>query len=234
MHQTTNAGATPIPDFDAIIIGAGMSGLYQLYRLREQGCRVRVFEAGTDVGGTWYWNRYPGARFDFGKLFLRLLVFQGVAGGMGMVGALCWPAGDAALSQLRRRQVRPAPRYPVSQPGDGGGLRGRHAKLEHHAGGWQPLQRAFPDHGDWTVVDPDIAADRRTRRFQGRLLPYRAMAEGARRFHRQARCRDRHRRHRRADHPDHCGTGRPSHRVPAHAELVRAAAQRQDRRRDAE
>ena len=41
-----------------------MSGLYQLYRLREQGFRVRVFEAGTDVGGTWYWNRYPGARFD--------------------------------------------------------------------------------------------------------------------------------------------------------------------------
>ena len=57
-------GATPIPDFDAIIVGAGMSGLYQLYRLREQGLRVRVFEAGTDVGGTWYWNRYPGARFD--------------------------------------------------------------------------------------------------------------------------------------------------------------------------
>ena len=53
-----------IPDFDAIIIGAGMSGMYQLYRLREQGLRVRVFEAGTDVGGTWYWNRYPGARFD--------------------------------------------------------------------------------------------------------------------------------------------------------------------------
>ena len=41
-----------------------MSGLYQLYRLREQGFRVRVFEAGTDIGGTWYWNRYPGARFD--------------------------------------------------------------------------------------------------------------------------------------------------------------------------
>ncbi|MDA1309399.1 MAG: NAD(P)/FAD-dependent oxidoreductase [Proteobacteria bacterium] len=51
-------------DFDAIVIGAGMSGMYQLYRLREQGLRVRVLEAGTGVGGTWYWNRYPGARFD--------------------------------------------------------------------------------------------------------------------------------------------------------------------------
>jgi cation diffusion facilitator CzcD-associated flavoprotein CzcO len=55
---------TPAPDFDAIIIGAGISGLYQLYRLRELGMRVRVFETGTGVGGTWYWNRYPGARFD--------------------------------------------------------------------------------------------------------------------------------------------------------------------------
>ena len=51
-------------DYDAIIIGAGMSGLYQLHRLRELGLRVKVFEAGTGVGGTWYWNRYPGARFD--------------------------------------------------------------------------------------------------------------------------------------------------------------------------
>src|SRR5215831_12525082 len=51
-------------DFDAVVIGAGVSGLYQLYRLRELGLRARVFEAGTGVGGTWYWNRYPGARFD--------------------------------------------------------------------------------------------------------------------------------------------------------------------------
>jgi len=50
--------------YDAIIIGAGISGMYQLYRLRELGMSVRVFEAGSGVGGTWYWNRYPGARFD--------------------------------------------------------------------------------------------------------------------------------------------------------------------------
>jgi len=63
-HETRPSNATSPPDYDAIIIGAGMSGLYQLYRLRELGLRVRVFESGTDVGGTWYWNRYPGARFD--------------------------------------------------------------------------------------------------------------------------------------------------------------------------
>jgi cation diffusion facilitator CzcD-associated flavoprotein CzcO len=52
------------PDYDVIIIGAGMSGMYQLLRLRRLGLRVRVLEAGSGVGGTWYWNRYPGARFD--------------------------------------------------------------------------------------------------------------------------------------------------------------------------
>ena len=51
-------------DFDAVIIGAGVSGLYQLHRTRELGLKTRVFEAGSNVGGTWYWNRYPGARFD--------------------------------------------------------------------------------------------------------------------------------------------------------------------------
>ena len=50
--------------FDVIVVGAGVAGLYQLHRLRALGLRVRVLEAGSDVGGTWYWNRYPGARFD--------------------------------------------------------------------------------------------------------------------------------------------------------------------------
>jgi cation diffusion facilitator CzcD-associated flavoprotein CzcO len=49
---------------DAIVIGAGFGGLYMLHRLRQQGLDVKVFEAGDDVGGTWYWNRYPGARCD--------------------------------------------------------------------------------------------------------------------------------------------------------------------------
>ncbi len=68
MNVATETARQPMarttPDFDAIVIGAGVSGLYQLYRLRELGMTVRVFEAGSGVGGTWYWNRYPGARFD--------------------------------------------------------------------------------------------------------------------------------------------------------------------------
>ena len=49
---------------DAVVIGAGFSGLYMLYCLRELGLSTRVYEAGAGVGGTWYWNRYPGARCD--------------------------------------------------------------------------------------------------------------------------------------------------------------------------
>jgi cation diffusion facilitator CzcD-associated flavoprotein CzcO len=50
--------------YGVIIIGAGLSGMYQLHRLRQLGLSAHVYEAGDGVGGTWYWNRYPGARFD--------------------------------------------------------------------------------------------------------------------------------------------------------------------------
>jgi cation diffusion facilitator CzcD-associated flavoprotein CzcO len=67
LQQTTTAGndrGEEIAQYDVIIIGAGVTGLYALYRLRELGLSVQTFEGGGRVGGTWYWNRYPGARFD--------------------------------------------------------------------------------------------------------------------------------------------------------------------------
>src|ERR1700691_1415299 len=59
------AGAWSHSEYDAIIIGAGFSGIYALYRLRKKlRLSAHVFEAGDGPGGTWYWNRYPGARCD--------------------------------------------------------------------------------------------------------------------------------------------------------------------------
>jgi cation diffusion facilitator CzcD-associated flavoprotein CzcO len=59
------SGAGPASELDAVVVGAGFSGLYMLHRLRDTlGLSTRVYEAGDDVGGTWYWNRYPGARCD--------------------------------------------------------------------------------------------------------------------------------------------------------------------------
>jgi cyclohexanone monooxygenase len=58
----------PTTSCDAVIVGAGFAGMYMLHRLRQLGFRSRVFEAGSGVGGTWYWNRYPGARCDVESL----------------------------------------------------------------------------------------------------------------------------------------------------------------------
>jgi cation diffusion facilitator CzcD-associated flavoprotein CzcO len=68
MRAMTNPGAVTDSDSDcdcdAVVVGAGITGIYQLYRAREAGFSVQLLEAGGGVGGTWYWNRYPGARFD--------------------------------------------------------------------------------------------------------------------------------------------------------------------------
>lgn len=56
--------ADPNPEFDAIVIGAGITGIYQTYLLDQAGMKVLGIEAAEDVGGTWYWNRYPGCRLD--------------------------------------------------------------------------------------------------------------------------------------------------------------------------
>ncbi|MBT5266021.1 MAG: NAD(P)/FAD-dependent oxidoreductase [Rhodospirillaceae bacterium] len=62
--KTTASATETVEQFDAIVIGAGFGGMYMLHRLRGLGLKVRVYEKGDGVGGTWYWNRYPGARCD--------------------------------------------------------------------------------------------------------------------------------------------------------------------------
>jgi cation diffusion facilitator CzcD-associated flavoprotein CzcO len=69
MNNKTTSTSRPqssllTPDFDAVVVGAGFAGLYAVYKLRELGLAVQLYERGTDIGGTWYWNRYPGARCD--------------------------------------------------------------------------------------------------------------------------------------------------------------------------
>ena len=66
--EIIETGADDQKSFDAIIVGAGLAGIYALHRLRALGLRVRVYEAGAGVGGTWFWNRYPGARCDVESL----------------------------------------------------------------------------------------------------------------------------------------------------------------------
>jgi cation diffusion facilitator CzcD-associated flavoprotein CzcO len=79
-HSLSESSATPDVDVDVdvLVIGAGIIGIYQLYRAREAGFDVKLLEAGDGVGGVWYWNRYPQARFDsesytYGYLFSQAL-----------------------------------------------------------------------------------------------------------------------------------------------------------------
>ncbi len=64
--QSVSANGQPAATeaYDVVVVGAGFAGMYMLHRLRKQGLSARVYEQGGDVGGTWYWNRYPGARCD--------------------------------------------------------------------------------------------------------------------------------------------------------------------------
>ena len=233
MGPTTNAGATPIPDFDAIIIGAGMSGLYQLYRLREQGFRVRVFEAGTDVGGTWYWNRYPGARFDsesysYGYSFSKELLqeWEWSEHFAGQPETLRYLNHVADKFDLRRDiQFRSRVTAAVYEEEtrswtitleDGSRFDTRFLITAIGPLSTPTLPRIegrddFKGASFHTARWPKEPVD-----FTGkRVAVIGTGATGVQTIQTIA------------------GTSRPSHRVPAHAELVRAAAQRQDRRRDA-
>ena len=71
--------------------------MYQLYLLRELGLSVRVYETGSDVGGTWYWNRYPGARFDSESYSYGYSFSEELFAGVGVERALRGPARDPAL-----------------------------------------------------------------------------------------------------------------------------------------
>ena len=170
-----SAAAIPAPDYDAIIIGAGMSGLYQLYRLRELGLEVCVFETGTGVGGTWYWNRYPGARFDsesysYGYSFSQELLDEwnwtehfspqpetGATATSSPTSSTC--AATSGSAPRHRRAL----------------ARGR-AQLARHAGRRQQPQRALPDHRDRPALGADHAPHPGDRRLQGSFLPHRSLA----------------------------------------------------------
>lgn len=70
-HSGTQQKRMSLSNYDAIIVGAGFAGIYQLYRLQELKLRVLLLEAGGNVGGTWHWNRYPGASSDVHSLTYR-------------------------------------------------------------------------------------------------------------------------------------------------------------------
>jgi glycine/D-amino acid oxidase-like deaminating enzyme len=167
---------SPTAEFDAVVIGAGVSGLYQLYRLRELGLKVRVFEAGTGVGGTWYWNRYPGARFDseswtYGYSFSQELLDE-----------WDWEEHFAAQPETERYLNYVADRFDLRrdiQFESRRALPREHAPLGHHPGRRSALHGPLPGYRDRRAVGGDVAEHSRGQEFPGRVVPHSLLAGGA-------------------------------------------------------
>ena len=188
-----------------------------------KGFTARVFEAGKGVGGTWYWNRYPGARCDVESVAVFLPVLARAAAGMGVDRALRHPARDPALRQPRRRPLRPAPRHPVRDAGHQAALRRGGAR----AGPSRPT-RATASIARFVVTAMGCLSSPNTPKIPG-LADFKGPTyhtgnwphEGVD-FTGKTRRRDRHRLVGDPVDPDHRPAGQAPDGVPAHRQLHRS------------
>jgi len=161
MTQAYPAATGPSADFDAIVVGAGFAGLYMLHSLRTLGLSVRVDEQGGGVGGTWYWNRYPGARCDSESVYYMFSDHMSEE----ILGEWNWSERYAAQPEILRylefvadkMDLRPG--YPVQRESNFRGLRLRTQLLGSPAGRRQHVIGTIPGHrGRLPVVDehPEI------------------------------------------------------------------------------
>ena len=98
--ETTNSGTTQ--QVDVAVVGAGFAGLYLLHRLRKAGFSAVVIEEAGDVGGTWYWNRYPGARCDIQTIDYSYTFDPELDSAWTLVGKIRNATGNPSLFRLRR------------------------------------------------------------------------------------------------------------------------------------
>ena len=218
-------------ELDAIVVGAGFAGLYALYRLRTMGLRAQILEAGSDIGGTWFWNRYPGARCDVESLEYSYSFSE------ELQQEWVWPERFAAQPDILRYINHVADRLDLRQfiltearvvsaafdratdlwTVTTAERRGLPSSVLHHGDG-QPLAAsgaAFPGIGE----------------LQGQLVPQRTLAGRRRRFLGAAGRRDRHGLIGDSNDPDYRRAGQTSHRVSADGEFQCAGREPPDNAR---
>ena len=217
---TTNGSSQP--DVDVVVVGAGFAGLYMLHRLRQLGFSATVIESADDVGGTWYWNRYPGARCDIPTTDYSLLVRPRPGDRVDLVGEVRHPAGDPPLPAARHRQARPAAGHPVLDPCRRGHVGRRRRAVAHHDRSRRRDRLPLLRHGLGLPVDAQGARHRRRRPLRRRGLLHEPLAPRGRRLHRQAGRRHRHRLVGHPVDPADRRAGRRADGLPAHAELLAA------------
>ena len=200
-----------MPDVDAVIVGAGFAGLYMLHRLRGLGLSARVYEAGDGVGGTWYWNRYPGARCDVESMDYSYSFSD------ELQQEWHWTERYASQPEILRYINHVADRFDLRRDIQLD-TRVTAAHFDEATHRWDDRRRTAasacrPGSASWR---PAACPPRRCPTFKGletlrgHVVSHRALAARGRRFHRPARRRHRHRLVRHPVHPDHRPSRRPT------------------------
>ena len=164
-----------------VVVGAGFAGMYALHRLRGLDFSVRVFDTAGDVGGTWWWNRYPGARCDIESLDYSYSFSPELEQEWEWTERYAVPARDPALRQPRRRSLRPSSRHPVRHHGRVRDVRRSVGPLDS---GHRPGRRgvgAVPADGDRLSVHAEVAGDPRHRHLRRGDVPHGHLAPPRRR-----------------------------------------------------
>ena len=113
-----SAVRAPAADVDVVVIGAGFGGLTMLYRLRERGFSMQGVEMGDGVGGTWFWNRYPGARVDIQSVEYSLSISREVQDALAASapGSALLSEADLRPPQALKAKMHPSARIAARRP----------------------------------------------------------------------------------------------------------------------
>ena len=215
-------------NLDLVIVGAGFAGMYMLHRARAIGLSARVFEAGSGVGGTWYWNRYPGARCDVESMEYSYQFSD------ELQQEWDWTERYAAQPEILRYANHVADRFDLRRD-IRFDTRVRAAAFDEPQGRWViETDDGARTAATWCVMATGCLSSTNLPDFDGLdrfprgLVPHRPLAAPRGRFHRPAGRRDRDRLVGGPVDPPDRAAGGASVRVPAHAEPRGARAQRSD------
>src|SRR6266540_1153242 len=207
-------------EVDAVVVGAGLAGLYAHHRLRQLGLTLQGYEAAADVGGTWWWNRYPGARCDVESMDYCYSFSP------ELEQEWTWSERYATQPEILRYIDHVAGRFDLRRD-----LGRRCAAVAHRHGPGRLRLRAVLCHGHWVSVGREATRGRRHRLVPRSDVPHGSVAQRRRRLHRPSRRCDRDRLVGHPVDPGHRRASRAPDRVPADAELHAAGQERAARLR---
>ena len=228
--ETQLQGRTSVPaGVDVVLVGAGFAGMYLLKLMRDAGIEAVSLDAASGVGGTWYWNRYPGARVDIESMQYSMQFDKDLQQEWN------WSERYAPQAELLRYANPHCRTAMICAAISGFNTRVASAHYDDAGKEWTLTTEAGETvKAPWCIMATGcLSAPNKTRfpgeeKFQGRKLRTSLWPHEEVRLRRREGCGDRHRLVSDPVHPDHCRAVRTIDGVPAHAELLRPGAQQAD------